>query len=61
MNKTEETLVKLVRLHYAEDTRSFDQFMRNLAGGHGRHMSPEALMALRDVIPDDVRMGNPLR
>lgn len=61
MDKTEETLVKLVRLHYAEDWRSFDQLVRNLVGGRGSGMSVEALMKLRDVIPDDVRMGNPLR
>lgn len=59
MDQTEETLVTLVRLHYAEDTRSFDQLVRNLAAG--RDMSGDALMKLRDVIPDDVRMGNPLR
>lgn len=61
MNKTEEILVKLVRLHYAAETRSFDQLIRNLASGRGRHMSIEALVELRNVIPDDVQMGSVLR
>lgn len=56
MTVAEEKLVLLVKLHYADDRRSFDALVRNLVGRRGV-LTPEAQIKLRDVVPDQVRMG----